>query len=68
MSTQSKTLITIWLSSFATFTITAGYIVPQEQSINVPGELGEVFFATGFIILPVLVVASIVIVFAMGRK
>jgi len=68
MSTQTKTLITVWLSSIATFAITAGYIVPLEQSINVPGELGEVFWATGFIILPVLVVASMVIVLVMGRK
>jgi len=68
MSTPSKTLLTVWLSSLATFAITAGYIVPLEQSINVPGELGEVFGATGFIILSVLVVVSVVIVLVMNRK
>lgn len=58
MNTIVKTLLTVWVSAVATFGFSSLYIVSQDSRINAPGELGEVFFATGFIILIALVVIS----------
>ncbi len=58
MKNPTKLHLSVWISSITTFTVTAMYILSQEERINAPGELGEVFTATGFIILIALAIFS----------
>lgn len=60
MILDSKTLIIIWITAIATFALSAVYIIPQDTRINAPGELGEVFFATGCILFCVLALFSLI--------
>lgn len=70
MKNHFKILVAIWVSAIATFAFTAAYIVPQDQRINAPGELGEVFAVSGLILIAVLVVVSAIgiIVTRNGKK
>lgn len=68
MKQVTKTLLTIWAASIVTFSITAVYIIPKEQRINSPGELGEVFAGTAFIILIILAPISLIIALISNNK
>lgn len=58
MTANVKILTTIWITSITTFAFSTACIVPQDSTINAPGELGEVFSVTGLIILVALIVLS----------
>lgn len=68
MNTNAKILLTTWITAIATFGFSAAYILSQSSRINAPGELREVFSATGFILLLVLVIISGIALLATKTK
>ncbi len=68
MSSTTKSLLTIWGSSFFTFAVLALYMLPRQEDINALGELGENFATGAFLVLEVLVVASFGVVFLTREK
>ena len=47
ISSPMKTLITIWASVVGTFAFITVLLLRNQESINAPGELGEVLFGLG---------------------
>jgi hypothetical protein len=58
MKPSIKMLSVVWASSVLTFTAMAVYMLPRQESIKAPGELGENFAGIGLLLFCALLLIS----------
>lgn len=56
---EKKTLLTVWVTAVATFAFVAWPLLHTPENINAPGELQEVVYGAGILLLIILSAISL---------